>query len=140
MKYLLPLIISLVFSACNDSSATKITNSFNEENITSQESKTQTLTVPQTNNSTVITQADQTEMSGETIFSKCKSCHGSNAEKSALGASKIIKGWNVSKIETALKGYQAGTYGGSMKNVMAAQAKGLSDDEITKVATYIHSL
>jgi cytochrome c553 len=27
-----------------------------------------------------------------------------------------------------------------MKNIMAAQAKGLSSEEIKKVATYIHSL
>ena len=133
MKYMLALVISLSFTACNDSN--QQVNTQTDTNITHNE---QPLTSKKTQQ--LVTEANSTEINGETIFNKCKSCHGSSAEKKALGASHVIEGWDVTKIEDALKGYQNGTYGGSMKNIMAAQAKGLSDEEITKVATYIHSL
>ena len=38
---------------------------------------------------------------------KCASCHGQMAEKSALGKSNVIAGWDVAKIVDALKGYKA---------------------------------
>jgi cytochrome c553 len=87
-----------------------------------------------------VQEVSKVERTGEAIFNKCKTCHGNNAEKQALGASQIIKGWDVAKIEQALQGYKNGTYGAKMKNTMAPQVKDLSDEEITKVATYIHSL
>ena len=64
----------------------------------------------------------------------CAGCHGANFEKSAMGKSKIVKDLSKADIETALKGYKAGTYGGAMKGVMAGQAKGLSDDKIKAIA------
>jgi cytochrome c553 len=137
---MLPLVISLFFTACNDTNQ-KI-NAQTEANITHKEQTLTSVKVEKTDKATaqLIDEANSTEINGETIFNKCKSCHGNNAEKNALGASHIIEGWDVTKIENALKGYQNGTYGGSMKNIMAAQAKGLSDEEIKKVAIYIHSL
>ncbi len=135
MRYLAPVFLSLLLAACNNSNSdTKATT---QSNTTVVEAN-QTQAVAQTN--TTVATATPSEISGETIFNKCKSCHGNNAEKKALNSSAIIKGWEVSKIEDALKGYQNGTYGASMKNIMSAQAKGLSDEEIKKVATYIHSL
>jgi cytochrome c len=44
--------------------------------------------------------------------SKCASCHGANADKSALGKSAKIAGWSKSKLVSAMNGYKAGTYGG----------------------------
>jgi cytochrome c553 len=71
------------------------------------------------------------------LFVTCSSCHGQHAEKKALGKSQVIAGWEASKIETALKGYKAGTYGGAMKAVMKGQASKLSDDQIKALAEYI---
>lgn len=77
---------------------------------------------------------------GATLFKKCAGCHGMKAEKKALGKSHVIQGWEVSKIKTALKGYQNGTYGGPMKAVMKGQAASLKDADIKALAKYIHSL
>lgn len=71
---------------------------------------------------------------------KCASCHGAKAEKPALGKSQVITGWSTSKIEEALHGYQAGTYGKEMKALMTGQAKSLSAEQIKSLAKYISTL
>ncbi len=76
-------------------------------------------------------------VNGKTIFAKCAGCHGSHAERKALGKSHIIKGWDASKVVSAINGYKAGTYGSTMKGVMKSQVSGLSDAEIQAVANYI---
>jgi len=78
---------------------------------------------------------------GKAIFAKCAGCHGANAEKSALGKSEVIKGWDAAKVEEAINGYKAGTrnvhgMGGLMKGQVAA----LSDEDVKAVAAYISSL
>ena len=78
--------------------------------------------------------------SGADSFKRCTACHGTNAEKKALGKSAIIQGWEANKTITALKGYKDGTYGGAMKGVMKGQVSHLSDAEIKAVATYIETL
>jgi len=75
-----------------------------------------------------------------TFAQKCASCHGQNAEKSALGKSQVIAGWEAQKIKDALHGYQAGTYGKEMKALMQAQAKGLSDAQIEAIAKHVSGL
>ncbi|MBU0631439.1 c-type cytochrome [bacterium] len=137
MKYILPLVLSLVFTACNDSDKTK-----NESMSTNSTSIEQVITNVEQEKVEVkpVQEVVKVEVNGETIFSKCKSCHGNSAEKKALGTSQVIKGWDVAKIEKTLQGYKEGTYGREMKNIMSAQAKVLSDEEIKKVAVYIHSL
>jgi len=77
---------------------------------------------------------------GTQLFVACAGCHGQNAEKKALGKSQVIKGWDAAKIETALKGYKDGSYGGSMKAVMKGQAAKLSDAEIKELAEHISKL
>ena len=79
-------------------------------------------------------------VSGKEIFKVCSTCHGANAEKSALGKSKIIRGWDMIKIENALQGYKDGTYGGPMKAVMKGQVSKLDSEEIEAVAEYISNL
>lgn len=74
---------------------------------------------------------------GASLYKACASCHGASAEKAALGKSQIIKGWEATKIETALKGYKDGSYGGAMKGVMKGQVARLSDDDIKALADYI---
>ena len=82
----------------------------------------------------------QPKVDGEKIFHGCAACHGKDAGKSALGKSKIIKGWKKSKIIDALQGYKNGTYGGAMKGIMKGQATKLNSDEIEAVAAYISKL
>ena len=74
------------------------------------------------------------------IYKKCAGCHGLNGEKKALNKSEIIKNWDASKIESALKGYKDGTYGGTMKGLMKSQVSSLSDKEISELAQYITTL
>lgn len=76
---------------------------------------------------------------GKGLYLKCAGCHGQNGEKAALGKSQIIKGWEASKVVTALKGYKDGTYGGVMKGVMKSQVSNISDADIDALGTYISS-
>ncbi len=76
---------------------------------------------------------------GEAIYkSKCFSCHGDKASKSALNKSQIIAGWDATKIIASINGYKNGE-GGPMKGVMKPIASGLSEDDLKAVATAIAS-
>ena len=77
---------------------------------------------------------------GAKLFSKCSSCHGVNADKTALNKSRSIRGWSVEKLTTAINGYKDGTYGGSMKGVMKPQVNNLNDAEIQAIAEHISKL
>ena len=70
-------------------------------------------------------------------YAKCVACHGATGEKVALGKSKIIKDMTKAEIVASLKGYQDGTYGGSMKNLMVGQVKGLDEATIQALADQI---
>ncbi|WP_294963273.1 c-type cytochrome [Sulfurimonas sp.] len=74
------------------------------------------------------------------LYKVCASCHGQNAQKAALGKSKIIKGWSVVDTTAALNGYKNGTYGGPMKAVMKGQSMKLNDEQILVLAEYISKL
>ncbi|WP_324171166.1 cytochrome C [Sulfurimonas sp.] len=67
----------------------------------------------------------------------CVACHGKNFEKHALGKSKIVANLSHSEIATALKGYKAGTFGGTMKAVMKAQVARYSDADLEAFAQTI---
>ena len=77
---------------------------------------------------------------GATLYKACATCHGAKAEKSALNKSQVIAGWSSAQIAEALKGYQAGTYGGTLKATMAGQVKNLDDASIKAVSDYIATL
>ena len=77
---------------------------------------------------------------GATLYKKCAGCHGINAQKKALGKSKVINTFKSDMIVTALKGYKDGTYGGSMKGIMKGQVNSLNDDQIKALAKYIPTL
>jgi cytochrome c553 len=70
-------------------------------------------------------------------YDKCVVCHGANGEKAALGKSKIIKDMTKADFVTALKGYQAGTYGGATKGLMTAQVKGMDEATMNEIADLI---
>lgn len=83
---------------------------------------------------------ETTSPNGGQIFKKCAACHGKDASKSALGKSKIIKNMTKEELETAIKGYQKGTYGGAMKGLMKGQVINLKDEDINAVIKYIKEL
>ncbi|HIO90559.1 MAG TPA: c-type cytochrome [Campylobacterales bacterium] len=66
----------------------------------------------------------------------CAGCHGAKGEKKALGKSKVINEIAPAEIETILKGYKDGSYGGAMKGVMKGQVAKLSDADIAELAKY----
>ncbi len=70
-------------------------------------------------------------------YDKCATCHGAAGEKAAMGKSKIIKDMSKTDFISALKGYQAGTYGGATKGVMAAQVKGMDEATMNEIAATI---
>ena len=74
---------------------------------------------------------------GAGLYKKCAACHGTKAEKKALNKSHVIQNWDEKKIVDALKGYKAGTYGGTMKGLMKGQVASYSDEDIAKVAKHI---
>lgn len=79
--------------------------------------------------------------SGADIYkSACATCHGLNAEKIALGKSKVLATLSEEEIISDMMGYKAGTFGGQMKALMIPQAQKLSDDEIKAVAAYVQTI
>ena len=78
---------------------------------------------------------------GAALFKKCAACHGAKAEKKALGKSNVINTMSAADIETALKGYKAGTLNTKgMGALMKGQVASYSDADIAAVAAYITTL
>ncbi len=87
-----------------------------------------------------VSESEPKVLSASELYQKCATCHGLNAEKSALGKSQVIAGWEAQKTVDAIIGYQNGTYGGAMKALMSAQVKTLTQEEIQALARYIAAL
>ena len=68
---------------------------------------------------------------------QCSDCHGKDGNYKALGKSKILQNMTKKEIIGALNGYKNGTYGGSLKGIMAGKAKNLSSKEIEEIANAI---
>jgi cytochrome c-type protein NapB len=60
----------------------------------------------------------------------CKSCHGQQYEKAALGKSKVLRDITKEEIQKALIGYKNKTYGGQLKGVMEGQVSKYSEKEL----------
>lgn len=89
----------------------------------------------------VTTQASvNTSIDATVLFTTCAACHGQKAEKSALGKSQVIAGWDKQRIVDAINGYKEGTYGGIMKNVMAGHVMNKTDVEIDALAELISKM
>lgn len=73
----------------------------------------------------------------ESLYKRCKGCHGDDGSKNALGVSNPLKGQSKEEIIRKLNGYKDGTYGGAKKSVMVSQAKILTDTDIDSLAEYI---
>jgi cytochrome c-type protein NapB len=67
----------------------------------------------------------------------CVGCHGADWSKVALGKSKVVSEMSHADIATALKGYNAGTYGGPMKGLMKGQVSKYSDADLDAFALTI---
>ncbi len=67
----------------------------------------------------------------------CAGCHGQHFEKAALGKSKIVKDMSYKEIKDSMIGYKNGTYGDTMKGLMEAQVKNLSEAEIEAMSLLI---
>ncbi len=149
MRSTLLFTFILFLTACSD-------NSTNKPSTTSDTSDKQPL-LKQTSIAATPTKADNTSIQTDTALNisakkeealnghsiylhKCASCHGKNGEKMALNKSQVITGWEKKKTEAALKGYQDGTYGDSLKGIMKGQASALSDLQIEAVSEYIATL
>ena len=150
MKIILLSILSMLFISCSDEKSAPIAETLKNE-VTEVVSKEAVKTRKEIVKKSVEKIEVKKEVvsskvvavvaiSGETIFKKCVSCHGKNAEKKALNKSQIIKGWASDKVVAALNGYKDGTYGGSMKGLMKAQVSKLSDEDVKKVSEYISKL
>ena len=75
------------------------------------------------------------------VFKKCQICHGPTGQKLAPGSKQTIAGLPKDKLLEDLKGYKAGTAdNGGNKNIMYAQMKNVSDEDIEALAEYISSL
>jgi len=67
----------------------------------------------------------------------CAGCHGQHFEKKAMGKSKVVKDMSIKEILVALKGYKAGTYGDSMKQMMVQQVKNVKDSDLEAMTMLI---
>jgi len=132
MKNTILLTMALVFTACSENSDTK--QQVVQKEVFQKTKKIQTPVHKETNISKVSVK------SPVQVYVKCAGCHGQNAEKSALGKSKIIQGWDAEKIRAALNGYKNDTYGGTMQGLMRGQVMPLSEADIISVSEYISKL
>ena len=81
--------------------------------------------------------------SAESIYqTKCASCHGKNAEKKALGHSKVIQGMDVDEFVKLTKAFASGEKEAMpiAKIVKKQFIDRYSDEEIREVAEYVHNL
>jgi len=142
------VIISIVYTGCDEKQTTPITNSPVIEKKSEIILKETTPKIIEKEESTVkkedvITpiikkvQVITATPNGEILYKKCTGCHGQKAEKKALNKSAIIKDWDAEKIANALKGYKKGTYGGAMKGLMKGQVISMSNEEIDLVSKHI---
>ena len=77
---------------------------------------------------------------GAAVFgSKCAACHGKDGKNSAI-AGKVLAGQSAADIATKLAGYKDPSFGGAKKGMMAGPAKGLTDDDVKAIATYVATL
>lgn len=137
MRSLLLLSSLLFLTACGDSTE-PATSTQQKEKPAAQQTKKAPIKKEVTKPAV---QAKKSPSSGHSIYAhKCASCHGLKAEKMALNKSKVIAGWDAEKTTEILKGYQDGSYGGSMKGIMKGQVSTLDEKEIALLSLYISTL
>lgn len=79
--------------------------------------------------------------SADLYKAQCASCHGTNAEKKALGKSDVIAGWSEADLMSALQGYKDGSRNAhGMLTVKKPIAAKLSDADMKSLASFISSI
>ncbi|MBV2209586.1 MAG: c-type cytochrome [Thermomonas sp.] len=73
---------------------------------------------------------------GSKTVAACASCHGADGNKPIDGMYPKIGGQYADYVAHALLAYRGGTRAGATADVMAIQAKGLSDQQIADLAAY----
>ena len=86
------------------------------------------------------TAQETTVIDATALYTNCGSCHGQKGEKSALGKSQVIAGWDKQRIIDSLNGYKDGSYGGVMKNIMTGQVNTKTEAEIEALADLISKM
>ncbi len=81
-----------------------------------------------------------TILTAEVNIESCKSCHGVDFEKAALGKSKIVKDMTKSEVSAALIGYKNGTYGDSMKGIMYQNVKMYTNKELSTTGIGVNNV
>jgi len=157
MKFILPVVCSILFIGCGNpiqtsapvtdtpviESQTAIAPILPEAVAPIPTSAPVSISKPESSKTSVPAPATVTAaaIDGNTLFvQKCASCHGMKGEKSALGKSQIIADLTEQQIKDALHGYQDGSYGKEMKGLMQGQVKALSSESITALAKHISTL
>jgi cytochrome c553 len=77
---------------------------------------------------------------GKRMFKACAACHGREADRKALGVSKVIANMSEVNIYRSLLGYKSGRYGGRMKGIMKGQVARYDKAQLRDVAAYVSSL
>lgn len=134
MKITILIALGLLLAGCSENSKTESTKKVVDKIVVEKE----VVAVLKEKPEAKVTK--RSAKTGQEIFMTCAACHGKNAQKVAMGKSKIIKGWDSAKVLAALNGYKAGTYGGTMKGLMKGQVSKLNDLDMAKVAEYISKL
>ena len=77
---------------------------------------------------------------GEQLAQNCKSCHGGDFSKSALGHSPDISRFSYRHLVSELNEIQEENENDKYFNIMKAQIKNFSNEDIRKVSKYISNL
>jgi len=82
----------------------------------------------------------KTPIDVEALYARCAGCHGLDGKKRVFGKSGRISGQSKAELVRKIRGYQKGTYGGSLKGLMARQVKPLNPEQVDALAEYISKL
>jgi cytochrome c553 len=77
---------------------------------------------------------------GLELYTACASCHGGDGRSTSMSQYPKIGGQNEAYLVNALKAYRDGRRQGTFASIMAETAKGLSDQDIANLASYVASL
>lgn len=111
-NYVIVVVLTLLFSGCTE----------NRGKIS-------------TNETVKISQAEVSA-----LYAKCAGCHGLDGKKRVFGKSGRISGQSKSELLRKIKGYQKGSYGGSLKGLMAKQVASLTPEQVDALAEFISKL
>ncbi|WOE69726.1 c-type cytochrome [Hydrogenimonas thermophila] len=90
------------------------------------------------NDTTKSIKISQAEVSA--LYARCAGCHGLDGKKRVFGKSGRIASQSKSELIRKITGYQKGTFGGSLKGLMARQVEPLTPEQVNALAEYISKL